>query len=311
MNQGQVEKVVTRMDSVMATNKNNREKTALQNGDPTTIQNQIKLAIGAGDLTTAKDLYSLRTNVKADYNTKAQQQAITLGLNPTHYSVEAMKAKADAFDKYSAGGKIGQNLNAFRAFTEHLDGAADANNAWTRANSPLLNKPLSWIAKNMENDPTYTQFKTALIAPAKEYMTFLNNNRAEHTEDIRALESIVDANATPAQIYTALQTFARTADDRLLALGQGYVDTVGTTFPGLMSKASIDNLKRLGVQSRAAAFTGDLPRAQSWVSNLQPQTISLSTPEGQAIAKRFKEAAGGDSSKAESMAKEHGYLLSH
>jgi hypothetical protein len=108
-----------------------------------------------------------------------------------------------------------------------------------------------------------------------------------------------------------LQTWARTADDRAKALGETYRDTVGTTFPGLVSKATVDSLAKLGVKSQAAPLSGTLPRAQTWVANLQPQTISLSTPQGQAIAQRFKDAAGGDSSKAKEMALEHGYILSH
>ena len=61
-------------------------------------------------------------------------------------------------------------------------------------------------------------------------MSFLNQNRAEHVEDIKALQpilgSIESPNATRESIYTALQTFAKTADDRAWALGNTYVGDV-------------------------------------------------------------------------------------
>jgi hypothetical protein len=284
-------------------------KEDIQAGNPEQIANQAKLTIGAGDLTSAKDIYSARGNVKAAYNQVLQQKAIDLGLDPNHYNVEALKTKAKALDDYSAGGKVGQQLTAFKTFGEHVAGAKEANDAWQRSGSPDLNKGLDWWAQHAANDQNYKRFVASVIAPAKEYMNFLNANRAEHEADIKALEPLLDDKQTAQSIFTALQTFARTADDRALALGETYRDTVGTTFPGLISKSTVDNFKKLGVDSRAANVSSSLPRAQSWVSNLQPQKLNPANPQDKAIAQRFAAAAGYDPDKATSMAKEHGYLL--
>ncbi len=141
-------------------------------------------------------------------------------------------------------------------------------------------------------------------------MNFLNGNRAEHAEDIRAMESVLDSKtATPQTVYTALQTWAKTADDRAKALGETYRDTVGTTFPALVSKSTVDNLAKLGVKSQASALSGALPRANSWVTNLQPQTLNPANAQDKAIANQFIRAAGGDPQKAVEMAKEHGWTL--
>jgi hypothetical protein len=201
-------------------------------------------------------------------------------------------------------------LNAFKTFGEHVAGAKDANDAWQRSGSPLFNKPISWLAENATNDQNYQRFRDSVIAPAKEYMNFLNGNRAEHAEDIRAMESVLDSkSATPQTVYTALQTWAKTADDRAKALGETYRDTVGTTFPALVSKATVDNLAKLGVKSQASALSGTLPRAQSWVGNLQPQTLNPANAQDKAIGKKFFDAAGGDMSKTVEMAREHGYII--
>lgn len=281
----------------------------IQAGNPEQIANQAKLTIGAGDLTSAKDIYSARGNVKAAYNQALEQKAIDLGLDPAHYNVEALKTKSQALDAYSAAGKIGQQLSSFKTFGEHVGGAADANNAWQRSGSPDLNRAISWWDQHASNDQNYKRFQASVIAPAKEYMNFLNQNRAEHEADIKALEPILDKNQTPQSIYTALQTFVKTADDRALSLGETYRDTVGTTFPGLISKATVDNFKKLGVTSRATNVSGSLPRAQSWVQNLQPQALNSGNAQDKEIAKRFYQAAGGDVDKMKTMAKEHGYVI--
>jgi len=286
-----------------------KSKADIQAGDPAQIANQAKLTIGAGDLTSAKDIYSARGNVKAAYNQVLQQKAIDLGLDPNHYNVEALKTKAKALDDYSAGGKVGQQLTAFKTFGEHVAGAKEANDAWQRSGSPDLNKGLGWWAQHAANDQNYKRFVASVIAPAKEYMNFLNQNRAEHEADIKALEPIMSDTQTPQSIYTALQTFAKTADDRALSLGETYRDTVGTTYPNLVSKGTVDNFRKLGVTSRAANVSGSLPRAQSWVSNLQPQALNSGNPQDKEIARRFALAAGGDIEKMKTMAKEHGFVI--
>jgi len=289
-------------------------KDNLQNGDPDELAKTAKNVIASGDITAPKDLFTARSNVREKANNLFQDQARALGLQPNHFTVEALKTKAAAFEDYSGDkkGSTGAQLTAFKTFGEHIASAKDANDAWQRSGSPDLNKTMSWWAQHGSNDQSYQAFKASLIAPMKEYMNVLNAGHAEHTEDLNKMAELIEAgNITPQTAYTMFQTFAKTADERVKALGETYRDTVGDTFPALISKATVDNFSKLGVKSQAAALSGQLPRAQSWVNSLQPQTISLSTPEGQAIAQRFKDAAGGDSAKAQEMALEHGYVLSH
>jgi hypothetical protein len=283
------------------------DKNALESATPEAIANQVQLSIGAGDLTKARDLYSMRRDTKAQYNTALENKAITLGLNPNHFNVEALNQKSKTQEDYQPNGKIGQNLTAFRAFIEHGLDAKVANDAWQRSGSPDLNKSIKWWDEHAANDQNFQRFRASIIAPAQEYMNFLKANHATTVGDEQALNAILKDNATPQTIYTALQTFTRTADDRLLSLGQGYVNSVGTTNPGLMTKTAFDSMKALGVDSRAKNVAGELPRAQSWVTNLQPQTLNSQNPQDKAIAAKFLAAASGDADLARSMAREHGY----
>jgi hypothetical protein len=310
MNKAQVEKLTARTDSVVSSNKSLAEKKALADGDPTAVAKTAQDILGYGSIDSLTHLSSMRSNARQNAQAGIEAKAAELGLNPSKFSQTAMDAKADAVRKYSAGGQIGQQLNAFKTFGEHVAGAKDANDAWARTGSPYFNHAMSWWAENAANDQNYQRFKDSVIAPAKEYMNFLNAGRAEHDPDIQKMEDALNSKtATAATIYTALQTFAKTADDRAKALGETYRDTVGTTFPALISKATVDNFAKLGVKSQAVALSGTLPRSQSWVSNLQPQTLNPANPQDKAIGKKFYDAAGGDMQKMVEMAHEHGYII--
>jgi hypothetical protein len=294
------------IDIQKTVDKENREAAT-----PEAIADQVRLSIGAGDLSKARDLYSMKRETKSIYNTAFENKAIALGLNPNHFNIEAINQKSKTQEDYQPNGKIGQNLNSLRAFLQHGVDAKAANDTWQRSGSPDLDKSMAWWAKHATNDQNYQRFKASIIAPAQEYMTFLNNGHAESVGDRAKLDEILDPTATPQSIYTALQTFARTADDRAWGMGRGYVNAIGTTFPGLMDKPAIDGMKALGVDSRAKNVAGELPRAQSWVSTLQPQTIRVSDPQGKAIATQFLNAASGDKDLAKSMALEHGFIVTN
>jgi len=310
MNKAQVEKLTARTDSVVSSNKNLAERKALADGDPAAVAKTAQDILGFGSIDSLTHLSSMRGNARQNAQAGIEAKAAELGLNPSRYSQAAMDAKADAVKQYSAGGKIGQQLNSFNTFGKHIVDAKEANDAWQRSGSPLFNKPISWIAENAENDQNYQRFRDSVIAPAKEYMSFLNAGRAEHDPDIDKMEAALNSKTATAQtIYTALQTFAKTADDRAAALGETYVGTVGNTFPDLVNKSTVDNLAKLGVNSRAQAVSGTLPRAQSWMTNYQPQTLNPASPADAAIAKRFAQAAGGDPQKMIEMAHEHGYII--
>ena len=301
MTQGQVEKTVTRMDSVISNNKSIAEKNALANGDPVQMQKTASNII-EGDINDLTKIASMRGNARSNAFNALHDEAVARNLDPTDYSEAATQAKAEAQKSYNAAGKIGQQIASFRTFLGHEVEATDANEAWKRMNSPLLNKPLAWIATNASNDPNYIRLKAALGAPAKEYMSFLNANRAEHESDIKQMDTVLDVNSTPLQIDSALRELAKTADFRLGSLGKGYQATVGTNFTGLLdpsSKAALDKLVGPSATSPKVAA----PLVRGWKDG----KAQILTDKN--IARLYYQAAGNDQATAVALAKKNGWTI--
>ena len=301
MTQGQGTKLMNTAREMVTINKQIVERNALANGDPVQMQKTASNII-EGDVNNITKIASMRGNARTNTFNALHDEAVARGLDPTDFSEAAMTAKEEAITSYNAAGKIGQQIASFRTFLGHEAEAADANEAWTRMNSPLLNKPLAWIAKNASNDPNYIRLKTALGAPAKEYMSFLNANRAEHEDDIKIMKDVImNPEATPLQINSALKELAKTADFRLGSLGKGYISTVGTTFPGLLDPSSAGTLKKFGVDSTAAKVAVSLPKG--WVDG------KAQIMRDRNVAKMYFQAAGNDPQQAMDLAKKNGWTL--
>jgi len=293
MTAGQVEKLTARINETVKTNKEN----AIKQGDPVELTNQANQLIN-GDLSSVKDLLTSRQNVRSKLDTILWNEASKRGLDPTKYTLSAQQAKSDLFKDYSgASTKIGASLVSFNTFLGHEADAIQANKNWVRSGSPLVNRPLSWLETNAANDPDFLRFKTSLLGPAKEYMSFLNANRAEHEADIASMDKVLDPNSTPLAALTALKELARTADIRAAALGQKYLDSVGATYP-VITPQSAGTLKALGIDSQAAPLSVPLPRG--WQNN-------QATPITKETAAKFFAASGGNKDAAMNLAKQNGW----
>lgn len=296
---------------------NKDKEQAMKQGDPATLDAVANLAIGQGDLTQAKDLFStskFSPMARVNYDLASAKKATELGLNPTHFTAQAMKEKATLDEQYTSqkNGSVGAQLNSFETYLFHNADAVAASNEWKRTNSEFWNTPLNELEKKFGNDPTFIKFKASLIAPGKEFMNFLNSNRAEHEADIKAVETITNVNMPPARIQAALQQLAKTADDRAASLGDSYVGVVGTTYRNLLSPAALATLQGLGIKSRAAAYSGELPRNPEFAANPSVgtmKTLQKGNPSDVAIFKRFGAAAGNDFNRAVALAREHGYII--
>jgi hypothetical protein len=300
MNKAQVEKLTARTDTVVASNKSLAEKKALADGDPAQMAKTASHII-EGSVDDITKLASMRGNARENAQNALEDMATARGLDPTDYSAAAMTAKADAVKSYSAAGKVGQQIASFNTFMGHEAEAADANAAWQRMNSPLLNRPMAWIAKNAADDPNFVRLQAALGAPAKEYMSFLNANRAEHEADIKQMETVLSPESTPLQINEALKELAKTADFRLASLGKGYVSTVGTTPQRLLDPAAAGTMQKFGIPSQSAKVSVPLPKG--WAAGKPQQMVDKN------LAKAYYQAAGEDKAQAVSLAKKNGWIL--
>jgi hypothetical protein len=300
MNKAQVEKLTARTDSVVNSNKSLAERKALADGDPTQMAKTASHVI-EGSVDDITKLASMRGNARENAQNALEDMATARGLDPTDYSSAAMTAKADAVKSYSAAGKVGQQITSFNTFMGHEAEAADANAAWQRLNSPLLNRPMAWIAKNAADDPNYVRLQAALGAPAKEYMSFLNANRAEHEADIKQMDTVLSPESTPLQINAALKELAKTADFRLASLGKGYISTVGTTPQRLLDPEAAGTMQKFGIDSQSAKVSVPLPKG--WAAGQPQQMVDKK------LAKAYYQAAGEDKAQATLLAKKNGWIL--
>ena len=196
------------------------------------------------DTTTLKSISSLKGDERLRLYNKIHE------LSP-NYDTGKVDAKVKVLNDF-ADGKASDNIVAYNTFLGHALDASEAVNQFrgTGGNvSPLINKGLNWLDKNAANDPTYAAFKTALIPVQKEFMSFLNNNRAEHEADIEDMKTVIDPTSTPAQIQATLKKLAQSGDIRLTQLGRKYQNTMGTTYENLYSPEGKAAIMRLTIPS--------------------------------------------------------------
>jgi hypothetical protein len=216
------------------------------------IQELAQNIVVGGDLAKISDVTSMRGGQRTAMANALHDAAVAAGKNPNDYSAQALTTKAEMYKDYREG-KTSNNIQAFDAFLGHANDAMDANDAWRRSSSPLINKPLNWFAKNLSDDPNYVSFTTALEPVRKEFMSFLNANRAEHESDIKTMETVLSNDKSPAQIETALKQLGKSADIRLRSIGTKYRNTMGQDFPNLISDEGKQTLRRMGITGQPSA----------------------------------------------------------
>jgi len=221
-----------------------RTKAESDVGDIPTLAKNIV----SGDFSNVGDVTSYRGGQRIALTNALHDAAIAAGKNPNDFAPGALKAKTAMYQDYHNNKTgTGANITAFDAFLGHSGDALDANADWKRTKSPLLNQPLNWIATNATNDPNYVKFTTALEPVRKEFMSFLNANRAEHEADIKTMQTVLDDNKSPLQIETALKQLGNSADIRLAAMARTYQRTMGRPFEGLITPHGQAALTKMGI----------------------------------------------------------------
>lgn len=271
----------------------------LKTGDPAVLQSEAESMLN-GNVSNPKDLATIRSGgARMLIDSLLQKGAEARGLNPVNHTFATQEAKARSFAEYSdPQSKIGAQLSSFDTLMRHTAEGLDANEKWVRSSSPLVNEKLNWLAENATNDQDYQTFRDTIIAPAKEYMNFLNQNRAEHESDIRAMDGILGKDATAKTALTALKVITQTADARAAGLGQKYLNTVKNNYSGLISPTALQVMQRFGIKSQAGPLSVELPRG--WQGN----SASPLTPQAK---QAYWEASGHNAQYATELAKENGW----
>jgi hypothetical protein len=298
---GEAERIGSRITEV-----NDKQKQEdLRTGDPAVLDQTADSMLNGG-LSSPKDLATIRSGgARLMMDSLLQRKAAARGLDPVTHGLTNQELRSKTFQEYSdPQGKIGAQLSSFDTLMRHTAEALDANDAWVRSGSPLLNHSLSWIAENAANDQNYQTFKDTIIAPLKEYMNFLNQNRAEHESDIRAMEGVLGKDATAQTALTALKAITNTADARAAGLGWKYQNTVKQNYPGLISPAAVSVMNHFGIKSQSAPMSIELPRG--WNSN-NPTQLNPQDAQSQKVVKMYVDAANGNADLAKQLLKENGW----
>ena len=307
MAQGQVEKLTARLDSTVASNKGIAEKNALDQGDPAVMQ-KIANNVIEGDVNDVAKLASYRGNARINAINAIHDEATARGLDTTQFDEAALANKTNTINDFGGNkkGSTGAQIASFNAFIGHTAAAVKALNllsdkTFGLTRQPVVNTAMDEIGKQLTNDPDWTAYKTSLLPVQNEISNFLAAGYATKEEDSRLMKQAIDPHETPARVTAALRQLAETGDVRLAAMGQRYLDTIGTTYPKLVSPDSLNTFKNLGIQSKAAILATPLPRG--WNAGKSTQ---MTDP---AMAKKYYEAAGRNKQAAIDLAKNNGWLL--
>jgi hypothetical protein len=205
--------------------------------------------IVADNLAQIRDIASFKGGEKTRLYNMIVAEAKAAGKDPRDYSPSALAAKTKVLNDFEDG-KAADNILAFNTFLGHANDALSSTAAMRgQAGSPLINRPINWLRKNATNDPTFTAFQTALVPVRKEYMNFLNNNRAEHEDDLKVMDKVLSDDSTPAQIEASLKKLGESANIRLRELGRKYSNTMKSEYPSLITPEGRQALQRMGIQS--------------------------------------------------------------
>jgi hypothetical protein len=222
---------------------------AIENGD---LEAAAKNIVN-DNLAQIKDFASFKGDQKVRVYNLITAAATAAGKDPKDYSPSALVAKSRLLNDFDDG-KAADNIMSFNTFLGHANDAMSATAAMRgTTGSPLINKPINWLRKNAANDTNFTSLQAALIPVRKEYMSFLNNNRAEHEEDLKVMDTVLSDSSSPAQIEAAMKKLGQSADIRLTQLGRKYSNTMKTPYPNLISPEGQEGLMRMGVTSELTA----------------------------------------------------------
>lgn len=295
------------IEGFQKSNQSDQTRKALAGGDPVVIKKTAD-DIVSGDLNQIEKIGTTRGDAKAKLVDAIHDEAVRRGLDSTKYTQVALDGKASMYNDYHSTKKssTGAQIASFDAYLGHTAAAVDAyqrleGKTLGLTRSPWINEKLSSLAKQVTNDPDWKAYQTSLVPVKHEIENFLSAGYAVKTEDAQAMKSVLDPNETPSRINAALRQLADTADVRLAALGRSYINTMDSNYENLMSADSVNTLKKLGIQSKALAYSQKLPRGWQGAEPQQMTDINM--------ARRFAAAAGGDRQKTQDLAKANGWIL--
>jgi hypothetical protein len=297
MTNGQIKALKMQAEGFNKANQSDTARAKLAGGDPK-VAAETATNIVDGNFGTIEKLASLRGDARQVLGNAILAEAKNRGLNSSNWGPDALDAKSKMWADYHSNdkNKTGSNIGAFRTFLNHADEASEISDKWKRTGSPILDKPMGELEKTGFGGTEFANFERSLEPVRKEYMSFLNANRAEHDADIKVMQTVLNSASTPKQVTEALSYLAESADKRLAEVARTYNGTMGTTMSTILSPQAKSVLQRFGVKSMTEPLIADLPKGNG--QKIDPKNAAI-----------FQGAAGGDLKTAREMAKQAGWIL--
>jgi hypothetical protein len=158
-----------------------------------------------------------------------------------------------AVAKDFADGKAADQIQSFNTFLAHAQDLSTAVDGLRNTSSPLINRPLNWLRKNMDNSAELQGYLAKIQPVSDEFESFLQNNHALTVEDKASAQKILDPTLSPAQMEASIKSFAHTAALRLSNTNQKYQNTFHKDYPGMLTPESSQYLDSLGFLKNAHA----------------------------------------------------------
>jgi len=206
---------------------------------------QALLALARGDIPLST--WSARGTYKNIGGlTQAQAAGWATAITGKQFNAATFDNKKKLDQRYNnASTGEGAQLNAFNNFLLHAGDANDVIKQWdqqrVQTGVPWINTPINELRNKLLGDPLYSKLVAALAPVKKEYADFLNNHRAEHSQDIEEMQKILNDTETPAQLRDVLKQLGHTAILRLDSLNENYHNQTGIDYPNLVHPMAKNN----------------------------------------------------------------------
>jgi hypothetical protein len=244
---------------------------ALDDKDLDVVANAV--ASDPNSLTRLNDVASLKGSERLRLYAKIK------GINP-QFDPGVVQNKVKFLGEFTdPNGKTMNNIDSFNTFLQHAGNLMDVTANFRTTNVPAMNTPFNKL-RNAYGDATYTTFKAALEPVRTEYTNFLKAGFAPQAEDIKAGETIMSDNASPAQVEAAVKQFGHTALARAYSVNQKFKTVMGTDYPNLLTPEAKDAAEKVGLGQLVNKFGsgGQIGKPGSGTPSPAPAGATMKVP---------------------------------
>ena len=196
-------------------------------------------SLAAGELTSLRTVASMRGGRRERVFRLARE------INPA-FNTGEIERKINMEQSFTVG-KDGIGLQSFDTFLQHAGEVTETLKGIEMTDSKLLNQSLNWWRRNMKGTPELARLETSLEPVAKEFESFLLNQRALYSDDRRKMDALLNPNQPLKVTMATLGQMGKTAKDRFAAMNQRYKRVMGQDLENPFSPEAIAGSSKIGM----------------------------------------------------------------